>query len=231
MQNRVTARIRNFGQCLPIPKFRRRSRSPSLAPSSSSNEKTSSATAVTPGAGILSTTNTHPASGPPAPSPAFPSSTAAGATSTGLATPTNGTRALWGRAAPLLTFPQRRPVPTTLPQTLSPLEIRQRTAELLKDRLKPEELEKIKWDETTPEQAKAVVREVQKSLEGKPENTGKMHKTLQYINKYAKIVDVAIQHQPRITALVWAGMRTIIQVSDQLLLLNHYLSGPYLYDH
>ena len=105
--------------------------------------------------------------------------------------------------------------------------------ELLKERLRPEEVEKIKWDETTPEQAKTVVQEIQNSLEGRPEHTGKMHKTLQYINKYATIVDVAIQHQPCITALVWAGMRTVIQVGDQPLFLNSYLSGTtgYLYDH
>ena len=123
--------------------------------------------------------------------------------------------------------------PTTLPHTLSPLEIRQRTADLLKDRLTPEEVEKINWDDTTPEQAKAVVEEVQKSLEGKPEHTGKMYKTLQYINKYATIIDVAIQHQPCITALVWAGMRTVIQVGDRPRSPNSYLSGTRgcLYSH
>ena len=104
----------------------------------------------------------------------------------------------------------------------SPLEIRQRTVNLLKNRLTPEEVEEIEWDETTEEQAKAVIEEVQKSLEGKPEHTGKMYKTLQYINQYSKIIDVAIQHQPCITALVWAGVRTVIQVCDHSLFVNLY---------
>ena len=227
MQDRATAEIRNFGQRLSISRFRQRSRLPSPAPSSSSSKNTSPATSVIPGSTqVLSATNTPPASGSPTPSRTFASSTTAGAAGTSHTTP-SASSAASGESTATLT------IPTTLLQALSPLEIRQRTAELLKDRLKPEELEKIKWDETTPEQAKAVVQEVQKSLEGKPEHTGKMHKTLQYINKYATIVDIAIQHQPCITALVWAGMRTVIQVGDQSLFLSSYQSGTrgYLYDH
>jgi hypothetical protein len=97
-------------------------------------------------------------------------------------------------------------------------------------------MEKIKWDETTPDQAKAVVEGVQKSLEGKPDHTGKMYKTLQYINKYSTIIDVAIQHQPCITALVWAGMRTVIQVcGSPSFLYSAYPSGapgsPAMHNH
>ena len=39
---------------------------------------------------------------------------------------------------------------------------------------------------------------------------------------YAKIIDVAIQHQPCITALVWAGVRTVIQVCGNFLFVNLY---------
>ena len=35
---------------------------------------------------------------------------------------------------------------------------------------------------------------------------------LKSVDKYAKIVDTAIQHHPEITSLVWAGARTILQV-------------------
>lgn len=35
---------------------------------------------------------------------------------------------------------------------------------------------------------------------------------LKSMEKYAKVVDTAIQHQPEITALVWAGVRTLLQV-------------------
>ena len=224
--DRVSVRIRNFGQHLSTPNIRRRSRSLSPTPSSPSSKETSPAAVVTPGTSVQSTTNASSASGPPAPNHTLVSSTAASPTGAGPATPAASSATIGEPAA-------TPPIPTTLPQTLSPLEIRQRTAELLKERLKSEEVEKIKWDETTPEQAKAVVQEVQNSLEGRPEHTGKMYKTLQYINKYATIVDVAIQHQPCITALVWAGIRTVIQVGDQPLFLSSYLSGitGYLYGH
>jgi len=42
---------------------------------------------------------------------------------------------------------------------------------------------------------------------------------LKSVDKYAKIVDTAIQHHPDITSLVWAGARAVLQVS-------HCLSGP-----
>ena len=40
---------------------------------------------------------------------------------------------------------------------------------------------------------------------------------LKIVDKYAKIVDTAIQHHPDITSLVWAGARTILQVCHGLL--------------
>ena len=115
-----------------------------------------------------------------------------------------------------------RTTSTARPQVLSPFEIRQRTADLLKKRLTPEEVKKIKWGETTEEQAKAVIEEVRWSLKKKPDHTGKIYKTLQYINNYSQIIDVAIQHQPHITALVWAGVRTVIQVRGHYLYVNFY---------
>ena len=160
------------------------------------------------------TPSTPAAAGPSALSHASTGSTAVNPTGAGSPTP-NLVHASATTARQLTaTSTLAHPVPTliTPPRTLTTLEIRERTANLLKERLTPEEAGKLNWDETTPEQAKAVVEEVQKSLEGKPEHTGKMYKTLQYINNYSKIIDVAIQHQPCITALVWAGMRTVIQV-------------------
>ena len=160
------------------------------------------------------TPSTPAAAGPSALSHALTSSTAVNPTGAGSPTP-NLVHASATTARQLTaTSTLAHPVPTLIapPRTLTTLEIRERTANLLKERLTPEEAGKLNWDETTPEQAKAVVEEIQKSLEGKPEHTGKMYKTLQYINNYSKIIDVAIQHQPCITALVWAGMRTVIQV-------------------
>ena len=232
MRDRVVAGVRNFGHRLSIPSFRGRSRSPSPTPSSSSGRTGPPDAAVTPRTQALPAANTSPTAGPLAPSYIVTSSTTASLTGTGPATfpAIPATTGQPTASLPALTLAP--PTPTIRPQTLSPPEIRQRTADLLKKRLTPGEVEKIKWDETTEEQAKAVVEGVQKSLEGKPEHRG-MYKTLQYINKYAAIIDVAIQHQPCITALVWAGMRAVIQVGDRLLSLYSDLSSTtgYLYDH
>jgi len=45
----------------------------------------------------------------------------------------------------------------------------------------------------------------------------RMKDILKTFNNYAIIVDVAIQHSPRITALVWAGVRATLQVSCDIL--------------
>ncbi|KAF8421789.1 hypothetical protein EV426DRAFT_188790 [Tirmania nivea] len=47
-------------------------------------------------------------------------------------------------------------------------------------------------------------------------------KILKSVDKYAKIVDTAIQHHPDVTSLVWAGARTILQVA-----LNHVEAMEY----
>ena len=201
IRDRVAARIRNFDP-------RARSRPPPITP-------------------CAQAPNGSPTARLSAPSHTFANSTTPSPTGTGAGSATflASTATTWQPTATPSASSQTPPTPTDLPQTLSPLEIRQRTADLLKERLTPEEVGEIKWDETTPEQAKAVVEEVRKSMEGKPEHTGKMYKTLQYINTYSKIIDVAIQHQPYITALVWAGVRTVIQVCGWLLFLNICPSG------
>ena len=204
----VSAKIRKH---LPIPNSSRRSKSLSPGPSSSSERKTPPTPCTQ-----ASAANTPPTARPSAPSHTFASSTAANPTGAAPATPPMRS-ATTGQPAAILATLAQTPTATALPQTLSPLEIRQRTADLLKIRLTSEEAKKIKWDETTEEQAKAVVEGVQRSLKGKPDHTGKMYKTLQYINQYSKIIDMAIQHQPCITALVWAGMRTVIQVRSLLM--------------
>ena len=221
----ASAKVRNIGQRLSIPNPKRRSRSPSPAPSSSSGRKPQPEGSVTLFPQALSTAKTTSIAGPRAPGHTFASSAVASPTGAGLATSPVCSATTGQPAATPLTLAQTPPIPAALPQTLSPLEVRQLTADLLKKRLTPEEVEKIKWGETTEEQAKAVVEEVQKSLEGKPDHTGKVYKTLQYINQYSKIIDVAIQHQPCITALVWAGMRAVIQVCGHSLFVNLYPPG------
>jgi hypothetical protein len=98
---------------------------------------------------------------------------------------------------------------------LSPAEIRERTLELLKQKLNAKELERLQWDEytgTTAEKSKEMVEGVRRSMDGKQDHTKKMYKILQHVDNYSKIIDVAIQHQPQITALVWAGIRMGFQV-------------------
>ena len=41
----------------------------------------------------------------------------------------------------------------------------------------------------------------------------RMGRILKYLEDYAKIVDVAVQHSPEITALVWAGARFLLMVN------------------
>lgn len=42
----------------------------------------------------------------------------------------------------------------------------------------------------------------------------KYHKIVKGLDTYAGIVDVAIQHSPAITALVWAGARFLLQICE-----------------
>jgi hypothetical protein len=108
-------------------------------------------------------------------------------------------------------------VPTS--NTLQPLdedEIRKRTFSFLKEKLHGRELEELRWDKytgTTIEQANEAIGEVKRLVEkSKQSRWPKMDKVSQYVERYIKIIDVAIQHQPEVTTLVWAGMRTCIQV-------------------
>lgn len=196
-----------------------------ISPSTSRPSITTSPLAANPIAASPATANliaTNPTANSPAGThPAVASLTAAGSIAASPASASPSTATLSAAA-------QSLPIAATLHQPLSPAEIRQRTVELLKERIRPEEVEKLKWDETTAEQAKEVVNTVTQSMEGKPKHTGKMYKTMQYVNKYCTIIDVAIQHQPQITALVWAGVRTVIQVCElfRWTASVHYPSPP-----
>jgi hypothetical protein len=116
------------------------------------------------------------------------------------------------------------PIPIAL-QPLSQAEIRERTFFFLKDQLGPKELVGLGWDQytrTTAKQANEAIVGVKSLVErGSQSRWIKLDKVLQYVERYCKIIDVAIQHQPDITALVWAGMRTCIQVCQ--LHISHFL--------
>ena len=46
-----------------------------------------------------------------------------------------------------------------------------------------------------------------------PIKRGKVHSILNTVDHYAKIGDLAMQHNPEIVALVWAALRMTLQVS------------------
>lgn len=49
-------------------------------------------------------------------------------------------------------------------------------------------------------------------------------KFLTLLNKYAGIVDIAIQHDPHVVALVWSGFRFLLQVSVLIIELKNVYS-------
>ena len=68
----------------------------------------------------------------------------------------------------------------------------------------------------------SAIQDLEKTIQskqhrGKDSKVGarmdRMKDILKTFNNYAIIVDVAIQHSPRVTALVWAGVRATLQVS------------------
>ena len=101
---------------------------------------------------------------------------------------------------------------------LSQSEIHKRTYDALTKRLTSEELQRVGWKkyEGTADKVAKNIEDLKETLGDKKQHSETMNNILQYINKYCTIVDVAIQHHPDITALVWAGARTLIQVSRTL---------------
>jgi hypothetical protein len=79
----------------------------------------------------------------------------------------------------------------------------------LKTIVKPEDHKPSAIDEL--EAIKLLLKEKKATKVGEVENQ-RIEKILKIIEKYMTIVDVAIQHRPNVTALVWAGVRLMIQV-------------------
>ncbi|KAF8247260.1 hypothetical protein K440DRAFT_629494 [Wilcoxina mikolae CBS 423.85] len=80
-----------------------------------------------------------------------------------------------------------------------------------------------KTDEPSGDKAESAMEEIRRALDKKrsmeknSKTQQRIVKILKIMDKYCTIVDVAIQHHPDITALVWAGVRTFLMVA-----LNHY---------
>ena len=52
----------------------------------------------------------------------------------------------------------------------------------------------------------------------------RLRRILRGVEKYTRIVDTAVQHSPEVTALVWAGIKGILQVSILLLQVEIYMN-------
>ena len=98
---------------------------------------------------------------------------------------------------------------------MSTSEIRERTNAALARRLTPEELQGVKWKGSVGSTAE-IIEDLKTTLHDHNQHSKTASNILQHINRYCTIVDIGIQHHPDITALVWAGARTLIQVSRKL---------------
>ena len=204
--DRTVDRGRRIKQALGIPGQAPRSTSPT--PSVKSNPPRSPTLAAT-------------ARPPPVPSTSSPA-VASITPVVSVTTPTNATSPISGASLPISTTPPSPGASIKL-QPLTPSEIRERTYDALKLRLQPDELDRLDWEKykgTTASKAEGDINDLKTKLEGNLQHSKSMNKILQYINKYCAIVDVAIQHHPDITALVWAGARTAIQVCPELVFAN-----------
>lgn len=82
--------------------------------------------------------------------------------------------------------------------------------DILKESLKPEELTGANLDLQATTDVKRIVNSVIARLESEADKSDKILLGLQ---KVAEIGDIAIQHQPETTALIWAGVRFVLQVN------------------
>ena len=98
---------------------------------------------------------------------------------------------------------------------MSTSEIRVRTNAALARRLTPEELRGVKLEGSVDSTAK-IIEDLKTTLHDHNQHSKTASNILQHINRYCAIVDIAIQHHPDVTALVWAGARTFIQVGRML---------------
>jgi len=59
---------------------------------------------------------------------------------------------------------------------------------------------------------------IQDGLGDRSEFRKTMESSLLTFNQYATSIDVLVQHQPHVTALIWGAIRTLIQVSLKLVI-------------
>ena len=95
-----------------------------------------------------------------------------------------------------------------------PLErIWKRSIDLAQEKLKEKQLPLLDPRFESGADISSTVEDLEKTIgQSKGPGVGRLRKILKTIYNYAGIVDTAIQHNPAITALVWAGVKAILQV-------------------
>lgn len=95
----------------------------------------------------------------------------------------------------------------------------QQSIQIAQKRLSEENLPPLSLDDQTSQAAndaiKLTIGDLQSIIKRNAEKdawVGRLQKILKTMEKYAKIVDTAIQYNPQFPSLVWAGIRAILEV-------------------
>ena len=107
------------------------------------------------------------------------------------------------------------PATTASPPVILPIErIWQRSIALAQEKLKEKNLPLLDLSDPTLKSVAdtgSTIGDLKGSI-AESASGRRFRKTLKTVDSYAKIVDTAVQSNPAITALVWAGVRAILQV-------------------
>jgi len=88
-----------------------------------------------------------------------------------------------------------------------------RSIDLAQDKLTEKRLPLLDATINSGVDISSTVGDLEKTInQRKDPGVGRLRKILKTIHSYAGMVDIAIQHNPMITALVWSGLRAILQV-------------------
>ena len=94
-----------------------------------------------------------------------------------------------------------------------------RSIQIAQEKLSEKNLPPLSLDDqtsqTTNDVIKLTIGDLQRSIKWNSQRGARVErlgKILRTVEKYAKIVDTAIQHNPQFSSLVWAGIRAIVQV-------------------
>jgi len=95
----------------------------------------------------------------------------------------------------------------------------QRSIQIAQKKLSEKNLPPLSLDDqncqTTHNTIELTISELQSIIKKYDEGGAgveRLGKILRTVEKYAKIVDTAIQHNPQYSSLIWAGIRAIVQV-------------------